>query len=57
MSHVILNDDADKHIVLLYIHKNHRLIRDRSLGREPGTGARDGSLDFHTAPEHWILNQ
>ena len=28
--------------VLLYVHKNRRLIRD---------GAQDGHLDFHTAPE------
>ena len=29
--------------VLLYVHRNHRFIRDG--------GAQDGHLDFHTAPE------
>ena len=29
--------------VLLYVHRNRRLIRDG--------GAQDGHLDFHTAPE------
>ena len=58
--------------VLFYVHRNRRLIRDRSPGRPPrlshssrvqccftstetvgllGTGAQDGHLDFHTAPE------
>ena len=32
--------------MLLYVHRNHRLIRDKG-------GAQDGHLDFHTAPELW----
>ena len=32
--------------VLLYVHRNRRLIRDGSPGRLP--------LDFHTAPELWL---
>ena len=31
--------------VLLYVHRNRRLIKLL------GTGAQDGHLDFHTAPE------
>ena len=30
-------------LVLLYVHRNRRFIRD--------TGAQDGHLDFNTAPE------
>ena len=34
--------------VLLYVHRNRRLIRDRSPGRPP-------QLNFHTAPELCLL--
>ena len=36
--------------VLLYVHRNRRL--NFSLG----TGAQDGHLDFHTAPELWNVD-
>ena len=36
--------DWDVVEVLLYVHRNHSLL---------GTGAQDGHLDFHTAPELW----
>ena len=61
--------------MLLYVHRNCRLIRDGSqpayghldflwatdselkMSTETvgllGTGAQDGHLDFHTAPELW----